>query len=451
MLNVRERWTNRALFRLLWPLVIEQLLSVTMGITDTLMVSPVGEYALSSVNLIDNINNLFIIAFTALCTGGAVVVSQYIGRKDHENAGIASKQLIYSAVLVSLVIAVIAILFRRPVLRILYSGIEDDVMNTAMAYFRISALSYPMLAVYHACAALFRSVGNSKTPMLVALLINVLHIFGNALFIHWLRMGSAGIGLSIFLCRTVAAVILFVLLVKNHRFPLCLTGILKPVFIPSMIRRILNIGVPTGLEASMFQFGRLLTQRIFPFFGTSIIAANAVTTVINSLSFMTGNAFSIALLTVVGQCIGAGDYEAAKSYTAKIIKNTLITIFIICLLNFIFRDSLIGLFNLTPEAQAAARLFIAVHCVTMALGWTFSFGLPNALRAAGDAKYVMIVAAISMWTIRVSAAYLLTFTLGIGPIGVWFAMGGDFLFRGISYVLRWKSGRWQQMKVLDLR
>jgi len=452
---MKERWNNRALFSLLWPLIIEQFLAMTMGVVATVMVSPVGEFAVSGVNVIDNINNLFIIAFIALSTGGAVVVSQYIGRQDSENASIAAKQLIYIVTIASIVISGIALLFREPVIRIIYGVLEDDVMGAAMTFFLFSALSYPMLALYSACAALFRSMGNSQVPMRVSILMNILHIAGNVFFLYVLHMGVAGIALSMLLSRTAAALVIFAMLAASSRFPISLSGILRLTLVPSMIRRILNIGVPTGLEQSMFMLGRLLTQRIFPFFGTGIIAANAIASVITSVTFMTGNAFGMALLIVVGQCMGAGDIEAAKREAAKILKITWIAVFIISGLTFIFRDFLTGLFNLSPDAHAAASLFLSIHSITLLVGWTFSFTLPNALRAAGDAKYVMMVAGISMWTVRVTAAYLLSFGIpplgigGMGPLGVWFAMAADFLVRGICYVHRWKSGRWQKMKVID--
>ena len=373
----------------------------------------------------------------------------YIGRQDYQNSKIASKQLIYAAFIISLAITIVTLLFRRPIIRILYGSLEEDVMSAAMIYFLITALSYPFLALYNACAALFRSAGNSQVPMRIAILVNVLNIGGNSLFIFGMRMGAAGAALSTLICRAVAAAVLLIMLVRNRHSPISLSGLGKVRLIPIMLRKILNIGVPTGLESSMFQFGRLLTQRIFPFFGTSVIAANAITSVINAFSFMPGNAYSLALLTVVGQCLGSGDYEAAKKQTTRILKLAWFTIFVFSALILIFKTSLIGVFNLSPEARTEADRYLSIHCISMIIGWVFSFALPNALRAAGDTRYIMIVGTVSMWTVRVSAAYLLTFTLGFGPIGVWLAMGLDFLVRGSCFLLRWYRGRWQKKRVID--
>jgi putative MATE family efflux protein len=443
-----ERWNNRSLFRLLWPLIIEQILAVTMGAADTVMVSFVGEFAVSGVNIVDNINNLLIIAFAALCTGGAVVVSQYLGRRDVKKSAAAARQLVYIVVLVSLVIMVITVVLRRPIIRLFYGKVEADVMNGAALYFLITALSYPFLALYNANAALFRASGNSRSPMKIALLVNVMNIGGNAFFIFVLRFGIAGAAVSTLVSRIAASLITLYLLVKS-RGPISLSGITGTRLHRPMIRNILNVGIPSGLESSMFQIGRLLTQRIFTTFGTSAMAGNAIAGVINSFSFMPGMAFGMALLTIVGQCMGAGDYRAAKRETAKIMKLAYATLAVLSVLIFIFIDPLINLFKLSDAAHAYAKGFLRVHCISMAIGWPMSFALPNALRAAGDSKYVMIVASVSMWTVRVSAAYLLSYVFGLGPLGVWLAMGADFISRGSFYLYRWVKGAWQEKKVIE--
>jgi putative MATE family efflux protein len=440
-------WDNRGLLRLLWPLVAEQILAVTMGAADTIMVSSAGEAAVSGVNIIDNINNLFIIAFTALSTGGTVVVSQYIGRGDTENARCASRQLYHVVILAALGVMLPALIWRRSIIRFLYGKVAEDVMDAGSIYFFITALSYPFLGIYNACAALFRSAGNSGAPMGIALLVNCTNIAGNCLFIFGLGLGAEGAALATLSSRVIAASALTWMLLRSP-LPVGLRGLRKVGLHRVMIRRILRVGIPSGLEGSLFQTGRLLTQRIFTSFGTAAIAGNAVAGVINSFSFMPGNAYSIALLTVVGQCIGAGAAEAAERNTATIMKLSWFTLLVLSALIFFFMEPLIGLFNLSPEAHGMAGAFLRVHCVSMVMGWSFSFALPSALRAAGDVRFVMIAAAVSMFAVRVSCAYLFTFVLGAGPLGVWIAMGLDFLSRGICYGLRWKSGRWKEKRVI---
>ena len=419
-----------------------------MGAVDTIMVSSVGEFAVSAVNIIDNINNLFIIAFTSLCTGGAVVASQYIGRRDYHHSSLAAKQLVYSVTFISLCIMLLAVFLRRPIIRLLYGNIEQNVMDGAAVYFLITGLSYPFLALNNANAALFRATGNSKIPMRIALLANSINIAGNVLFIFVLRLGVMGAALSTLICRVIASGITTSLLYRNNTSPVSLSGLFKVRIVRSMIKNILNVGIPGGVESSMFMVGRILTQRIFPYFGTAAIAANAITTVINSFSFMPGTAFGLALLTITGQCVGAGDYAAAKKHVFKIMKMAYISMFCINCIVFICMGYLVTLFNLSPEAQELTVSFLRIHCISMALGWTMSFTLPNALRAAGDVRYVMVVAVVSMWLVRVSAAYLFTFALGLGPLGVWLAMGADFAVRGIMYFRRWIGGKWQGKRVI---
>ena len=282
----------------------------------------------------------------------------------------------------------------------------------------------------------------------IALMVNIFNICGNFFFIFFLRLGVTGAALSTLISRTAAAVVAMTLLIRNRCGPISLSGIANVKYVRSMVRNILNVGVPSGLESSMFQIGRLLTQRIFTTFGTAAIAGNAIASIVNSFSFMPGMAYGMALLTVVGQCIGAGDYEAAKRNTAKIMNVSCITIFVMNLFIYIFMEQIISIFNLSGEAHDYAKVFLRVHCISMVVGWAPSFALPNALRAAGDARFVMIVASVSMWIIRVSAAYFLCFVIKTGPVGVWFAMGADFVVRGAAYIIRWHNGRWRNKRVI---
>ncbi|MCL2608527.1 MAG: MATE family efflux transporter [Treponema sp.] len=445
---ISERWNNKAIFSLLWPLMIEQMLMVAMGAADTVMVSHVGEFAVSGVNIVDNISNLLIIAFTALSTGGGIVVSQYMGRRDTANSRVAAKQLVYTALAVSLLVSLTAVIFRRPLITLLYGRIEDDVMGAAAIYFLLAGLSYPFLSMHTAGSALFRATGNSFVPMRISIFVNILKVGLNVFLIYFLKLGVFGAGLSTLISRMTGALLSLSLLYRNQESPVSLAGLLNVRLAVPMIRNICNIGIPSALEGSMFMVGRILTQRLFVLFGTAAMAANAVASVINSFSFVPGIAFGATLTIVVGQCIGAGDYALAKKQASKILKLAFFFIFTISVLTYIFMDALIGIFGLSPEAHEFARAYLRVHCISMAFGWVMSFAMPNALRAAGDARYVMYVAVLSMWIARVSAAYLFVYVFEIGPIGVWIAMGTDFAIRGIFYYTRWRGGKWQNKKVI---
>jgi putative MATE family efflux protein len=445
---MEERWNNRALFRLLWPLVVEQILAVTIGTVDTMMMSSVGEYAVSGVSLVDAIATLLIIAFGALATGGAVVISQYIGRRDTQNASLASKQLVYASVLTACGITVFTLLSRRSLLGLIYGNISPDVMAAAETYFWISALGYPFLALYNASAALFRSMGNSRVTMTVSLLVNLLHIALNFILIYGLGLGVAGAAISTLISRIAAALSLCGLLLSRRAGPLSLSGLFKIRIEPRIIRSILRVGVPSGLESSMFQLGKILVSRIATTFGTAAIAANAVTGVIISFANMPAGAFGLALITIVGQCIGAGDYAAARRFTGRLMKIVHIIMFVISLLTLLFMDPIIGFFKLTEGAHKMTRSFLWVLCTAAPISWPLSWTLPNALRAAGDVRYVMILAAVSMWAVRVLGAYLCAYTFGFGVIGVWYAMVADWCVRALFYTRRWLRGAWQGKQVI---
>jgi putative MATE family efflux protein len=441
-------WNNRRLFGLLWPLIVEQLLIVAMGMVDMVMVSSVGEHAVSGISLVDSINFLIITAFSAMATGGSVVASQYIGRKDRKNACCSARQLIYISVFISLIIMIFTMCLCRQMLKMIYGNIADDVMQSGQTYFLITAISYPFLALYTSASAIFRSMGNSKVTMRTALFVNILNVAGNALFIYGFGLGVAGAALSTLIGRMTASAILIFLLMQDWANIIHLKGITKIKLEPVMIKRILNIGIPSGLETSMFQIGKILVTRIFTKFGTAAIASNAVAATINSLAFMPGSGYGMGLLIIAGQCIGAGDYAGVKRYTKKIMKLSYLTYFLININIFIFMNQIIGIFTLSGEAYQLCVTFLRIHCVTSTLFWCPSFVLPNTLKAAGDARYIMIVAASTMWLVRVCSAYLLAFPLGLGPMAVYIAMGADFLFRGIFFAKRWFNGRWMNKQVI---
>jgi putative MATE family efflux protein len=444
---VRNPRIDRHFLKLIWPLIVEQLLAVAMGACDNLMVSPLGEYTTAGVNIVDNINQLLVVGFAALCTGGAVVVSQYIGRQALEHARASAKQLIYAVTLLSLGIMAVAIPLRRPIIHLFYGSIEPDVMAASLTYFLFTACSYPALALYNANAALLRATKDMRTPMRIALMVNIMNVGGNYLFIFVLKIGVMGAALSTLICRVAAAAVTTAILHRSSG-AVSLAGLFRVRFLGFMVKDILGVGIPSFFENSMFWIGKLLTQRIFPLFGTGAIAANAITGMINSLAHMTGGAYGMALQAEVGQLIGAGNYPAAKKKTGKIMIRAYRTMFIVAGLIAAFARPLVGLSSLTPASQAIAVQILQIHMIFMATGWPMSFTLPNALRAAGDGKFVMAASALSMWFVRVGCSYLFALGLGLGPLGVWMAMGCDFLSRGAVYLLRWRGGRWQAKRVI---
>ncbi|MDR0410499.1 MAG: MATE family efflux transporter [Treponema sp.] len=447
--SLREKWNDCALWRLLWPLIAEQVLSVTIGVVDTVMVMSVGESAVSGVSIVDAVNMLLIIAFSALATGGSVVVSQFIGRRDEIRARLSAKQLMYVSAAVSLLIMIFTLVSRRSLLRLIYGRISVEVMSAAEIYFLLSALSYPSLALYNTAASLFRSIGNSRVPMLVALMVNMMNVGGNALFVFGFKLGVAGAGIATLASRTAAALVLLIMLVTDKKSSISLSGIFRVRLNVPTIKNILRVGIPSGLESSMFQIGKVLVSRIFTTFGTAAIAANAVSGAINSFTFMPGNGFGVAVLTIAGQCAGAKDFESAKYLTGKLMKLAYATVAGFSLIILLTRESIISLFGLSPEAALIAKNFLLIHCIMSPLSWPSSFTLPNALRATGDVRYCMVVSIASMWIVRVSFAYLFAYAFHMGPIGAWIAMVSDWCVRAVFFIIRWRNGIWQTKTVIQ--
>ena len=439
--------SNHALVRLLVPLVIEQLLAVTIGMADTVMVTSVGEAAVSGISLVDSINILFIQVFSALASGGAIVTAQYLGRQERKNACIAAKQLLYATTALAAIIMAVALIFHRALLRLIFGNIDPAVMENAIVYFQLSAVSYPFLAVYNAGAALFRSMGNSKVSTLVSFLMNVVNIGGNAVLIYGFHWGVAGAATASLVSRAMAAVIMLVLICHKNN-PIHIEKVWKPELHFDMIRRILKIGVPNGVENGMFQIGKLIVQGLVATFGTSAIAANAIANTIASFINTPGTAIQLGLTTVVGQCVGGRVYEQAFYYTRKLLWLTYGLMGVLNIAVFLVAGPLVGLFHLSAAAAADARAVLYTFTVASILIWPLSFSLPNALRAAGDARFTMIVSMVSMWVFRIGFSYLLGGAAKMGLMGVWVAMYIDWLVRSIVFTIRFARGKWKELRVI---
>ncbi len=440
-------FSNKSLRNLIIPLIIEQFLAVTIGIANTAMVSSCGEAAVSGVSLVDTINLLLINLFSAVATGGAVVASQYLGKGDGRNANQVARQLEYFSLAVAVVIAVIAIAFRDAALRLIFNEIDDDVMENARTYFLISAISYPFLAVYNAGAALFRAMGNSKMPMLISLLMNVVNIAVSYVGIYVLNMGVLGAALASLCARAVGAMVITAFLVNPHQ-QIFLDQIWKIRLHWSAIKKIMQIGIPSGIENSVFQLGKILTMSIVSSFGTSAMTANAIAGNLASIETIPGSAIGIAMMTIVGQSIGGGDMEGAKTYTKRLMKFSYIAVFVTTVIIFLAMNPILSVYNVSPQTTKTLLELFIVHAICCVVIWSPSFVLPNALRAAGDAKFTMIISLFSMWVFRIAFSYILALFLNMNVLGIWIAMCIDWLFRAVYFIIRFKKGKWLDHKLV---
>ena len=443
----RPMFSRRFLLMLIVPLIAEQFLAITIGMVDTVMVASVGEAAVSSVSIVDSISHLIVQLFASFATGGAVVASQYLGRRDQASANDAAKQLFILSLSVAMLLLAVCMPIRKNIISLIFGSIDTLVLNNSTTYFKYILLSLPFLASYNACAALFRSMGNSKVSLMVSTLMNITNIAGNAYFIFALDMGVAGAGLATLLSRILGATIM-VILISNHRNIIFIHKIWKFEWHWHKVRKILEIGIPTGIEGSIFHIGRLLVQSFIASFGTVALAANAIANSVSSLANIPGRAINMASITIIGQSLGAKRPDQAVRYGKRLLFMAYGSIALITIPIFFLAPSVAQLFNLSPEASLLASNIIRTAMVASTLLWPFSFTIPNFLRAAGDVRYTMVVSMFSMWVFRVASSYVLAFYLGFGVYGVWFGMYIDWLCRAILYFGRFVRGKWQTKKVI---
>jgi putative MATE family efflux protein len=441
-------FTRQALIALLLPLIAEQALSVTIGLADTLMVSSIGEAAVSGVSLVDSFNTLMIQVLSALATGGAVVTSQYIGRREGKTAKSAAAQILFIMLAFSCAVALVVAAGRHFILRAIFGSIDDDVMNYAKTYFLLSALSYPFMGMYSAGAALFRAQGNSKVSMFSSLVMNIVNIGGNAYLIFVLHRGVMGAALASLVSRAIACfAVLFLLQREDCPLRLDSLSALKPD--RDLIGRILAVGIPNSIENSMFQIGKLAVSSLVSTMGTTAIAANAVAATLNTFLNIPANAVGMAVLTVVGQCLGAGEKEQAKHYSSRLLFVAYAGAWIMNLSALLFLNRFtVTLFNLSPEAQAMTVEVMIWFNIFSLFIWPSSFTLPNILRAAGDSQYTMRASIFSMWLFRVGFCYVAVKCFHGGLLSVWMGMYLDWAFRSLLFGKRYLSGKWLEQKVI---
>jgi len=440
-------YTNRDLKKLIIPLIIEQVLNSAIGTIDTLMVSNVGSAALSGVSLVDSINKLVIFLFTALATGGAIVCAQYLGRREQANADKAARQVLIASVLLSVLVSGLSLLLRNAILRTVFGTVEDEVMAAAQGYYRITILSYPFIAIFDAGSALYRAAGNSKLSMKISMAANLVNIAGNYLLLFVFPMGVKGAALSTLVSYCFSAVFLLVSMRNPHRgFDI---GKLRDLRLePHMIWVVLSIGIPTGIENAMFQFGKLMVQSTVSTLGTVAIAANALVVVLEFLSSMPSQAIGTGLMTVAGQCIGAGRLEEAKYYIRKLTLWAFLVLAAADLLVFAAVPLVIRFAGMNEETAALVRKTMLVITIVKPFAWALAFVPANGMKAAGDVKFGMLVSSGSMWLSRVALTALFCRVLGAGLLGIWCGYFIDWVVRSVIFTLRYRSGKWAEHHVI---
>ena len=445
MIQQKQRlFTNKMLVTLLIPLVIEQALAILVGFADGVMVSSAGEAAISGVSLVNMINDVILQMFAALATGGAVITSQLLGAKDQPGAKRSAQQLTVLAAIFGIAIMVLCLVFAEGIHDLFFGTVSADVREAGLIYLRITALSFPFIALYNAGAAIFRSLGDSKVSMRVSIVMNIINVGGNAICIYGLNMGVAGVAIPTLVSRAVAAVMILYLAARPGKpLRLELSGMTR--INGAMAKKILRIGIPSAAENSLFQLGRVLVVSMISLHGTVHISANAVANTLDAVGCIAGSAFSLSMITVVGRSVGAKDEEQVRYYTKKLMLLAYIVIGVCKLLISAFLPQLIGLYSsLSPETVELATKLVLIHALCGVVLWPAGFVFPNALRAVNDVKYTMWVSVASMVTFRLTLSWLLCVHMGMGALGVWIAMVVDWCCRVTFFVIRWLTGAWKK-------
>lgn len=445
----QHMFTNRMIRNLLIPVVLEQLLNSIMGTADTMMVSNVGSAAISAVSLVDSINVLVIQAFSALAAGGAIVCAQYIGQRNKEKANESARQVLFIITAISVAVSLICLVFQKPLLRLIFGSVEAEVMRASEVYFFYTALSFPFIAAYDSAASIFRAQDNTRDPMTISMISNVMNIAGNAIMIWVFHMGVAGAALSTLISRIFCAVVVLIQLRKEREGQEIVVRDyfkIRPNW--SMIKRILGIGIPSGVENSMFQLGKLAIQSTVSTLGTAAIAAQAMTNILENLNGIAAIGVGVGLMTIVGQCLGAGRKDEAVYYIKKLCVIAEIVVLTSCLIVFALTKPVTILGGM--EKESAVMCFHMVMWITIMkpLVWTMAFVPGYGLRAAGDVKFSMITSCCTMWACRFCLCVFLIRVMGFGPMGVWIGMFADWTVRSIIFTWRFHSRKWLQHKVI---
>ena len=443
----RQTFSNAALKAMIVPLLIEQLLQVVVGLADTMMVSYAGEAVVAGVGLDTMVYTIFIYLFTAVSAGGAVVVSQYIGSRERDSADLAASQIFHLAGVLSMVCMALMVIFGSELLMAMYPSTEPTTMEACKTYMRIVALSFPANALYNAGAAVYRSMGKTRTTMWVSLAANLINVIGNAIGIFVFHAGAAGVAWPTTISWYVAAIVMTMLCMKNQEGVAVQPGqILKPEV--AMARRILGVAIPNSIENTLFQAAKVVLGMLVATFGTSQIAANTTGQTFWSVAACMGMSMGTVFITVVGQCVGAGDTEAAEWYIHKLTRLSLVLATVWNIVVMVLTPILLPLYDLSDETKRLILIIVAIHNLFSALVQPFSGPLSSGLRAAGDVKFTMWASIFATVVCRTFLSFVLAKWLGMGVIGIALAMVLDWCIKAVLDIWRFRSGKWKNYRII---
>ncbi len=444
-----SRFSNRDLIIFILPVLFEQFMMAGLGIADTFMVSYLGESALAGVALVNRIDNFAKQFFLALAQGGSVILSMYIGAEDKKNARIAMKSNIRIVFSIGLAIMAVMVLFSTQILDLLYGNAEAEVLAYSNSYFNITALSYPLIALYYSASASFRAMGESRVPFIASVSMMSINLVLKYIFIFLLELDVVGAALSTLIAMGIVGITLLIMLARKKKNGVYLETLFEPKLHGGTIKRILSVSVPNGIEQGMFQLGALLIAGLISGLGTDAINADQIARNITPLIHSVGAGFAAAMMMVIGQCMGAGKPEEATMYTKHILKLDYLMTIGDGILFLTFLKPIISIFpNLSEQTVKYTYAIAVLYIISSCIAYPTSFAVASALRGAGDTKFVMVVASLSMFLFRIGAAYIFAKFMGFGVIGAWMAMVSDWVIRSIIFIIRFKQGKWKRKKVI---
>ena len=447
---VHERgyfFTNKLLWALFIPLLIEQALEFFVGLADSMMVASLGEVAISGVSLVDFLVQLLIFSFSALATGGAVIAGQYLGNDEWEKACDASNQLVWFTTILAILMAVLVLFFKSFLINVFFGQIDQDVFDTANIYLSYMAISIPFIAIYNCGAAIFRTMGNARLPMLIMFVCDILNVIGNAILLFVFGFGVEGVAIPTVLARALSAFVMLYF-VLQEKYDLHIRKTLRHKFDWALLKKVLNVGIPYGIENGLFQLGRVLILSLVSTFGTMAIAANSVGYAIGIFSVLPGFAINLGLTAVISRCVGHNDYEQAKYYNKKILINVFLAHLFVNVIIFALLPFLLQAYDLSPTTASMASEMIIWHGIFAIVIWPIAFTLPTTFRGAGDARWPMAVSLSVMFICRIGLSYVIADFLGIGVFGTWIAMFIDWYVRAGFYIYRYFSGKWMEYRAV---
>jgi len=432
---------------ILIPIMVDQTFIILMSLFNTAMISSSGVSAVSAVSLVDSLNIFLINVFIAVATGGTVIVAQYKGSGNLDMVSRTATQAIAAVTIFSVLISGIVILFHSSTLNLLFGNAEPDVFHNATIYLIGSCISYPLIAIFQAVCGALRGVGETKPVLGLSLFMNLTNLVLNVLLITIFDMGVIGLVISVITARLLGMIASLIYLIKySHTIRFRIKEALSFDF--TIFKKIMFIGLPFAAEQMFFNGGKLLTQTFIVQLGTLALTANAIGGSI-ALLFQTGpNALSIAIVTIVGQCIGRKNITDARKFVKSFIGLSAILSAVTAALLLPFFPLMMKMFSPPDEIISTILTLVLINVIAQPLVWSLSFIMPSALRAAGDSSFTSLVSLLSMWLFRVIFGYILGITLGYGIIGVWIAMVAEWGVRGFIYVRRFKGDKWYAHKLV---